>query len=46
MRGESENWFNYDANKDGAPKEQQHMAKGRSNRPQNDDMHHIFHMGK
>lgn len=45
MRGESENWFNYDASKDGG-KEQLHVAKGRGSRVQNDEMHHIFHMNK
>jgi len=47
MRGESENWYNYDANKGGATAPQDlHVAKGRSNRPQNDEMHGIFHHGK
>lgn len=48
MRGESENWFNYDATK-AAPASgaDLHVSKGRNaNRAQNDDMHHIFHQGK
>jgi len=55
MRGESENWFSYDAKKAdtssakadaSSAKPDQQPPRGRINPQQNDDMHHIFHMGK
>jgi hypothetical protein len=45
MRGESENWFSHDSSNNGANKEL-HVSKGRTNRPQNDEMRQIFNMGK
>jgi len=43
MRGESENWFNYNANAGGA-REPLHVSKGRAaGRPQSNEMHSIFH---
>jgi len=45
MRGESENWFNYDGSGKDANKDQ-HMSKGRGNKPQGDEMRQIFNMGK
>ena len=41
MRQSSENWFSHDG---GASNEPLHVSKGRANRPQSSDMHHIFHM--
>jgi len=45
MRGESGNWFSHDSSNTDSNKEL-HVAKGRTNRPQNDEMNHIFNMGK